>query len=159
MFFKKTEIKVNLPKLLDHYNHNYSSQSTRRISINSRTESYDPADLCAQLVYTEYPIILPEFKGTVWEETLNLIPGKKSRARIHTVSPFSVLEAHRDFEKRYHVALVTDEACKIVDLENNMLYHIPADGYVYEIDTTVLHTFINTSNNCFRTHLVVCQYV
>ena len=47
----------------------------------------------------------------------------------------------------------------IVDLENNMLYHIPADGYVYEIDTTVLHTFINTSNNCFRTHLVVCQYV
>lgn len=158
MFFKKTDIKVDLKSLLDSYTSNYYSETSRRISINSRTDSYDPADLCAQLVYAEYPIILPEFKDTIWEETLNLLPGKKSRARIHTIAPFSLLESHRDFEKRYHVALITDPACKFVDMENDMLYHIPADGYVYEIDTRMMHTFINASNNCYRTHLVVCQY-
>lgn len=158
MFFKKTDIQVNIEELINHFDSNYSKMYSNRISINSRANSHNPADLCAQLVYTEYPEILPEFKNTIWEDTLKLIPGKKSRVRIHTVAPFSVLEAHRDFEKRYHVALHTDPACLFVDLENNITYHIPVDGYVYEVDTTKLHTFINASNNCYRTHLVVCQY-
>lgn len=157
MFLKKTNIQVNLPALLDDFYKKYSS-NTGRICINSRTDTFDPADLCAQLVYTEYSSILPEFKNTVWEETLTLIPGKKCRARIHTITPFSVLEAHRDFEKRYHIALVTDPACKFIDMEDDRTYHIPADGYVYEVDTTRIHTFVNASNNCNRTHIVVCQY-
>lgn len=158
MFLKKTDIQVNIDDLIKSFNMSYSSTKSNRISINSRSDCHDPADLCAQLVYTEYPEILPEFQNTIWEDTLNLIPGKKSRARIHTVAPFSVLEAHRDFEKRYHIAITTDPACLFVDMENNLTFHIPVDGFVYEVDTTQLHTFVNASNNCYRTHLVVCCY-
>lgn len=158
MFFKKTDIKINLDELLSNFIEKYQATTSTRICINSKSDTFDPADMCSQLVYTNYPEILPEFKNTIWEETLNLLPGLKSRARIHTLAPFSVLEAHRDFERRYHVALITDPACKFLNLEDDTMYHIPADGYVYEIDTTKLHTFVNASNNCFRTHLVVCKY-
>ena len=75
------------------------------------------------------------------------------------MDPFKALDLHRDFDRRWHIALFTDPACLMIDFEDNKTYHIPSDGYVYNVDTTKLHIALNSTNNINRVHLVVSQYV
>ena len=37
----------------------------------------------------------------------------------------------------------------------NEIIHIPADGFVYEVDTTIPHSFVNCGED--RTHLVISK--
>jgi len=58
---------------------------------------------------------------------------------------------HKDISKRIHIPIETNDKCFFV-LDDEIL-RLPADGSVYEIDTTKIHTFVNGSTST-RTHIV-----
>ena len=58
---------------------------------------------------------------------------------------------HKDISKRIHIPIETNDKCFFV-LDDEVV-RLPADGSVYEVDTTKIHTFINGSMNP-RTHIV-----
>lgn len=71
--------------------------------------------------------------------------------RLMLVKPKTCYSYHRDRCKRIHIPLVTNEdAWFIIEKE---IFHLPADGSVYLVDTTKMHTVVNTSSEN-RTHLV-----
>lgn len=161
-FLIKTEIEVNMKGLKEDFIKNFDKWTVinNRICINSYSDGdHRKEDASQLLTYAPYEYIYPEFRNTIWEEVINQLPGKKSRARIMIMPPFKILDLHRDFEKRWHIPIITDPACMMLDYETAKSYHIPADGYVYDVDTTKLHTAFNPTTNINRVHLVVCQYV
>jgi len=161
-FFSRTDIKVDIVKLTKNYLENKDKWewANNKVAINNHNGSdFDPTDTRYKLIYSEYKYINKVFQDTIWEEIINRLPIKKGRARLQIMKPDSLLTLHRDFEKRYHLAIITDPACLFLDAEENQTYHVPADGYFYKIDTTKLHTAFNASNNCDRLHLVVSEYV
>ena len=58
---------------------------------------------------------------------------------------------HMDISKRIHIPIETNDKCFFV--LNDEVVRLPADGSVYEVDTTKIHTFINGSMS-IRTHIV-----
>jgi hypothetical protein len=58
---------------------------------------------------------------------------------------------HKDFTKRVHIPIETNDNNFFV--MNDEVFRLPADGSVYEVDTTNLHTFVNASTST-RTHIV-----
>ena len=86
--------------------------------------------------------IVPEYKGTVFEDIINdwdayrmrvLCRKKQTTYSIHTdVTPF-----------RYHLALITTPDAYVVYPTHKELFQIPADGYVYRMNTTEPHTIMN----------------
>lgn len=161
-FFSRTDIQVDIQKITKDYLENKDSWpwSNNKVAINNHTgDDYDATDNRYKLVYTEYKYTNLIFKNTIWEETIKKLPIKMGRARLQIMKPDSLLTLHRDFEQRYHLAIITDPGCLFLDAEENKTYHVPADGYFYKIDTTKLHTAFNASNNCNRLHLVVSEYV
>ena len=161
-FFSRTEITVDIQNVLEEYNKHKDEWpwANNKVALNNHTgQEYDVTDTRYKLVYTEYKYINRIFKNTLWEQMIDQLPIKKGRARLQIMKPTSVLDLHRDFEQRYHLAIITDPACLFLDAEENKTYHIPADGFWYKVDTTKLHSALNASNNCDRLHLVVSEYV
>lgn len=95
---------------------------------------------------------------------------KIGRIRFMKLMPKTGLSVHNDFEHRYHLVLKTNNYAyfgKTFKLKNTDpdnietslfsggVYHIPADGYWYEVDTTKEHWVYNGGAE-ERIHLVVC---
>jgi hypothetical protein len=159
---EKTDITVDIQALRDDYLQNYQSWPIceNRICLNNYSDNDDYSkNASIRLIYTEYTHINSLFKNTIWEETLNLLPGKIGRARIMLMGPNCCLEQHRDLEVRWQLALFTDPACIAVDVNANTEYHIPSDGYFYRLDARKLHAVYNNTNHLMRVHLVVAEYV
>ena len=55
-----------------------------------------------------------------------------------------------------HYAVTTNPACYLVERQQDtgILYHVPADGYIYRMDTRLVHNAMNCSNEA-RIHLVI----
>jgi hypothetical protein len=161
MFIQKTDIRVDLAALRKSIAEDSPKWDLRkgRICINSPDPAQEFNSIGRELIYQEFKYVSTPFKNTVWEDTLNLIPGKKTRARIMMMPWHSVLSMHRDIERRYHIAINTDPACIFYNYEEQKGYHIPADGYLYLVDTKQIHTFMNCTKTLTRTHLVVGEYV
>ena len=58
---------------------------------------------------------------------------------------------HKDISKRIHIPIETNDRCFFV-LDDEVI-KMPADGSVYEVDTTKMHTFVNASPTP-RIHIV-----
>ena len=58
---------------------------------------------------------------------------------------------HKDKTKRIHIPIETNENNFFV--MEDTVFRLPADGSVYEVDTTHIHTFVNASVSR-RTHIV-----
>ena len=58
---------------------------------------------------------------------------------------------HKDKTKRIHIPIETNENNFFV--MEDTVFRLPADGSVYEVDTTHIHTFVNASISR-RTHIV-----
>ena len=94
---------------------------------------------------------VPDYEGTIFEEIIKdwdayrmrvLCRKKQTTYSIHTdVTPF-----------RYHLALVTNPDAYVVYPTHERLFHIPADGYVYRMNTIEPHTVMNCGED--RYHLV-----
>ncbi len=113
----------------------------------------------------DYNMLNNFYEGTIFETIINDLNAVRSRfMTMHLHTTYSV---HRDKAPRYHIALDTHSNAYFLfpsykiyheTLANKItvgLEHIPADGFVYEVDTTQPHTFVNAGPD--RTHLVMCQ--
>ena len=71
--------------------------------------------------------------------------------RVMHLSPKRCYGHHQDTKKRIHIPLVTNEDAWLI--VNKQVHHIPANGNYYIVDTTQMHTAINTSS-LERLHIV-----
>ena len=104
---------------------------------------------------SKYTELLPEFKGTYFEEVFNTLRKKfkLGRVRILLKEPRSTLSWHRDPEPRLHIPIITNKGCRMVIEEVSK--HMPADGTVTITNNTKYHNFFNGGEQN-RIHLVAC---
>ncbi len=95
-----------------------------------------------------------DLRGTWWESFFAGLPWKIYRSRIMVMHPRTCYSIHRDLSPRLHIALKTRPQAKFLFTDPAELVHIPADGYVYWVDTTHEHTAINASTE-HRWHLLM----
>ena len=104
---------------------------------------------------SKYTEIVPEFKGTYFEEVYNTLRKhfKIGRVRILLKTPRSTLSWHRDPEPRLHIPIITNPgAIMVVD---HVAKHMPADGSVWITNNTKYHNAFNGGEEN-RIHLVAC---
>ena len=102
---------------------------------------------------SEYKILNEAYEGTVFADVIRDVNGIRSRI-IHRTS-CTTNSVHKDNSPRYHMALITNTNAYFIFPTLNKVIHIPADGYIYEVDTTILHTFVNCGPD--RTHLIIAK--
>lgn len=101
----------------------------------------------------EYKILNEAYEGTVFADIIRDVNGVRSRI-IHRNS-CTTNSVHKDNSPRYHMALITNPNAYFIFPTLNEVIHIPADGCIYEVDTTILHTFVNCGPD--RTHLIIAK--
>ena len=106
-----------------------------------------------RLFPSDYIILNDIYEGTVFADVINDVNGVRSR--IMHMQPRTTYFVHQDKTPRYHLALITNPNAYFIFPTLNEIVHIPADGYVYEVDTTILHSFVNCGPD--RTHLVISK--
>ena len=104
---------------------------------------------------SKYTELVPEFKGTYFEEVFNVLRKnfKIGRVRILLKEPRSTLSWHRDPEPRLHIPIITNKGCRMVI--EDVSKHMPADGTVTITNNTKYHNFFNGGEQN-RIHLVAC---
>ena len=102
----------------------------------------------------DYDTLVELYEGTVFEDIIMDVCGV--RARIMTKKMHTTYSVHSDPAPRYHLALETNPNAYFIFPSLNKLIHIPADGYIYEVDTTIPHSFANCGED--RTHLVISKW-
>lgn len=102
----------------------------------------------------EFDLINPALAGTYTEHVLKSLPFQPVRTRIMRMLPKRCYSVHVDGTARYHLALVTSYHARFIFTEAEKIYHIPADGNLYFVDTTQEHTAIN-GNTEDRVHMVM----
>ena len=104
---------------------------------------------------SKYTELVPEFKGTYFEEVFNILRKnfKLGRVRILLKEPRSTLSWHRDPEPRLHIPIITNMGCRMVI--EDVSKHMPADGTVTITNNTKYHNFFNGGEQN-RIHLVAC---
>ena len=105
---------------------------------------------------SKYTELLPEFKGTYFEEVFNTLRKhfKIGRVRILLKEPRSTLSWHRDPEPRLHIPIITNKGCRMVIEEVSK--HMPADGTITITNNTKYHNFFNGGEQN-RIHIVACM--
>lgn len=83
-----------------------------------------------------------EFKNTPIGEVLGSL-GNIGQARLLCLDSAESYTAHADPDDRIHLAIVTNEFSYLVDLTNDKLYHLPADGQLWYMDTGKIHVAAN----------------
>lgn len=96
-----------------------------------------------------YNNLNPFFKDTIFEELIDKY--KLLRTRLMWVGPYACYSMHKDQTYRIHIPLITNPECYFI-FRTGQLSHLKK-GYVWSVDTTKAHTFINCSDQ-HRLHLV-----
>ena len=102
---------------------------------------------------SEFTILNEIYEGTVFANMIQDVNGE--RARIMHMNSYSAYSVHKDNSPRYHLALITNPNAYFIFPTLNEIIHIPDDGCLYEVDTTILHSFVNCGPD--RTHLVISK--
>jgi hypothetical protein len=64
-------------------------------------------------------------------------------ARLLRLESGETYTAHADPDDRYHLALITNPFCYLVNFDDQQLYHLPVDGQLWHMDTGKLHVAAN----------------
>lgn len=123
---------------------------------------------------SDYPVFISEFANTyfhkVWEDMMAEVEDGVCRMRLMRLEHKGCLSFHEDFCVRYHIPIITNprafffmnESGKFPIPSNDIRlgalasYHLPADGGVFEVDTTRDHTVYNGGRE-ERIHLVMSR--
>lgn len=84
----------------------------------------------------------PEFVGTPLGDCLEKI-GNLGEARLLKLECAESYTVHSDPDDRIHVAITTNPHAYLMDLDKEEMYHLPANGDVYSMDTGKLHVATN----------------
>ena len=93
------------------------------------------------ILETDWAQLNPFFKDSIFEDLINQY--KLKRTRLMWTSPMTCYSMHRDSTPRVHIPLITNSDCYFV-FQQGIVQHLPL-GYVYWVDTTKKHTFMNCS--------------
>lgn len=85
---------------------------------------------------------LSEFNNTPLGNLLDSL-GPIGEARLLKLTSAETYTAHADPDDRYHVAIITNPHSYIIDLDDQQLYHLPADGKLWRMDTSRIHVAAN----------------
>ena len=102
---------------------------------------------------SEFTTLNEIYEGTVFADMIHDVNGE--RARIMYMNAYTAYSVHKDNSPRYHLALITNPNAYFIFPTLDEIIHIPDDGYLYEVDTTLLHSFVNCGTD--RTHLVISK--
>ena len=94
------------------------------------------------LKYKETEFIIPLFPELKYINSI-LKDLKMYRTRVMRMAPKTCYTYHKDYSKRIHIPLITNEKCMFIIDDKVMRY--PADGNYYHLDTTKMHTAVNAS--------------
>ena len=108
-----------------------------------------------RLSETAFTCFLDEFKSSyLYEIYSRLSKGfDLGRFRIMTLPPKTCYSFHVDKFPRFHIAVFSEPGVSGI-INNNRVFEIPCDGFVYELNTSLKHTAFNSSLDVDRTHLV-----
>lgn len=87
-------------------------------------------------------IIKDEFIDTPLGNVLNSL-GNIGQARLLSLESSESYTAHTDPDDRIHLAIITNSYSFLIDLDENKMYHVPADGTLWHMDTSHLHVASN----------------
>lgn len=134
-----------------------------RLYVTSRPGADDPLHdgsgwMPEGVTEADYSVLNEPFRGTAVEELLSTLPSPYGRVRLMLLPPKTCLSFHWDDTTRLHYAITTNPACYLMHRtgESCDMYHVPADGYVYRMDTRLVHNAMNASNEP-RVHLVIAN--
>lgn len=86
--------------------------------------------------------IKSEFVGTPLGEVLTSL-GNVGEARLLKLKPEASYMAHSDPDDRIHMSIISNEYSRIIDLEENKMYHLPVDGSLWLMNTGNIHVASN----------------
>lgn len=94
------------------------------------------------------------FQNTIFQELIEKIQQQYDiiRGRFMLLEHKTCLTYHKDFSKRIHIPIYTNNDCMMII--DDVVYRLPF-GATYLVDTTVPHTALNASKDP-RVHLVFC---
>lgn len=98
-------------------------------------------------------ILQDEYAKTSLGKLVGILPFPFSIMRISVLPPSTIIGMHTDNAAHAQLALVTNRDC-FVAARSGEAHHIPADGVLYVISTTLPHTAFNASEY-ERLHLSV----
>ncbi len=104
----------------------------KRLNLNKPTGSFFGDPWKTETAFLNTPL------GDVLE---NL--GQIGEARLMKLNSAETYTAHGDPDDRYHVSIITNPYSYLVDLSSNVLYHLPADGKLWLMDTSRIHVAAN----------------
>ena len=170
MLFKKTDIQYDIEQVKWEYDNLFSNISGyppnryesegggTQLCLQSYTDDDNPyTNGCGSMsrfperTENGYHRLNPIFKGTIFESIIEAY----SRARFLTMVMHSTYSVHQDKASRLHLAIDTHPNAYFFWPDQKEFVHIPADGYLYWVDTTLPHTFVNAGPD--RTHLVMVE--
>lgn len=169
IYVEKLSLSVDINKLKNECDsllktvplHEHEKQICLMHSANCQNKWYDgTGSLSKKYSHATIPseksfnIVNEELKGSYIEDILKNLSKMYTihRARLMMLYPKSCYSWHRDVSKRIHIAVNTNENCRLVFEQGS--FHIPADGYAYLTDTTQFHSAFNGSLTDSRLHLV-----
>lgn len=104
-------------------------------------------------LYDSYEIS-DEWKNTEFEKLLLNFPWPVGEARLMKLDPGTCYRGHADVDDRYHLNLISNEHCHLIDLEENKMYPLLPDGYFYRMNAGKIHTAVNFGSTS-RIQLVI----
>lgn len=86
-------------------------------------------------------VLKPEFKNTVWEEILSVLPSDIGEARLIRLVKGNCYIAHADVDDRWHINIIAGQS-RLVDLENNKMFSLLPNRW-YGMDAGIVHSAVN----------------
>ena len=99
--------------------------------------------------------IKEEFKGTVWEELLSMLPNNIGEARLIYLSSATCYTTHSDIDDRYHLNLKGGYSY-LINLDTQEMFPVTQDRIWYDMNAGPRHTAVNFGYTD-RVQLVVRQ--
>lgn len=177
-FIEKTKLSYNLDQVRRDYESLIKDlpYQTDQICLTSSSLCRDRLHDCTGTPYAEdkrqgdedgFRIFNEEFRGTIFEQIYNdcqqAFGQRVRRTRLMRMMPFKSIGIHRDRpsdEMRLHLAIHSNPQAFLFTVkekgqfEDMYGFHVPEDGFLYQMDAQRLHCAVNASSKP-RVHLVI----
>ncbi len=125
-------IEVDLENLIKDLDKAVWDQKNR-CSLNKPTGNW---------LFDDY-VILPQWKDSAFDQLLSNLPFRVGEARLMKLTPGTCYPCHSDLDDRYHLNLISNDQCYLINLETQTMYPVKADGKIYYMNANLLHTATN----------------
>jgi hypothetical protein len=161
MIFQKLEkirdfedLKKEVNSVIDQYGSSNIQIMCQNIGkeVDDWQEGIGRLDLLDVKEEEKYSFINPSIRGSLIEKYILHYGGFRSRIMI--MNGRSCYSVHRDFTKRIHIPIETNQHAWMIWPKNSICLHLE-EGYSYLVDTTKDHAYMNGSDDK-RIHLMMC---